>query len=273
MSVYDGDNPNYLKNAIESILNQTFKNIEFIIILDGVKREDLKKVIYHYKETANNIVIDELPENKGLAYALNRGIKLAKGEYLIRMDADDISCTSRIEELVQYLNHHFEISFVGSYENIIDGDGNIIGEYKVPLFWNDMLKLMIWRVTVAHATVAFRSSFFTKVGPYRQVYHDEDTDIWFRAAISGLRGANIPKFLYSTRRYGEWISRKRGLKNALANFKIRKYYLTNPIFPFYAKFTPYLIFLIKISPKWLFKIFYKYFSLISYKYFKIEKKR
>lgn len=268
--VYDGDNPQYLKEAIESILSQTYNEIEFVIVMDGVKREHLRKIIYDYKKNHSNIVIGELPENRGIVHALNKAIELAKGKYLVRMDADDISHPRRIEKLVQYLEHHPEISFLGSYEYIIDNNGITVGDYKVPSSWDAMLRLMIWKVPVAHATVAFRSSFFAKVGPYRPIYHDEDTDLWFRAAISGIKGANIPEFLYSTRRCGEWVSRKGGLKNALANFEVRKYYLSNQLFPFYARFTPYLIFLMKISPRWLFKMFYKYLLLISY--FKIDKK-
>lgn len=218
MSVYDGDNPNYLKNAIESILNQTFKNIEFIIILDGVKREDLRKVIYHYKEATNNIIIDELLENKGLAYALNRGIKLAKGEYLIRMDADDISYPKRIERLVKHMKSNNDLDVSGSFVEEFSENSKIKKIVKYPTKHNDIKKLFAKRNPIAHSSVIFRRRFFDKAGFYPLFsIRNEDTLLWLSGFINGCIFSNLPEVLYSIRFNERMISRRVGIRKSFSD--------------------------------------------------------
>ncbi len=168
--VYDGDNIDYLREAIESILHQSYKEIEFVIVMDGIKKKDLRKVIYHYKETNNNIVVVELSENKGLAYALNIGIKHAKGQYLVRMDADDISHPNRVEKLVNWMNTNPIIDIAGSFIEEFDTDFKSRKIVKYPLNHSEMKNLFAKRNPLAHSSVIFRRSLikagFTLIFPY-----------------------------------------------------------------------------------------------------------
>lgn len=218
MSVYDGDNPNYLKNAIESILNQTFKNIEFIIILDGLKRKDLKNIIYQYKEANNNIVVNELTKNKGLAYALNKGIKLAKGEYLVRMDADDISHPKRIEKLVKYMEININLDVSGSFIKEFSENSKITKIATFPIKHEEMKKYFAKRNPLAHSSVIFRRRFFDKAGFYPLFsIRNEDTLLWLSGFINGCNFSNFPEVLYSIRFNEGMISRRVGTRKSFSD--------------------------------------------------------
>ena len=110
MSVYNGEK--YLAEAIKSILNQTYKNFEFIIVNDGSKDNSVE-IIKNYMKKDNRIVLIDR-ENKGLPYSLNEGISIAKGQYIARMDADDISLSNRFEKQIKYMEEN-KIDVCGSY--------------------------------------------------------------------------------------------------------------------------------------------------------------
>ncbi len=258
MPVYDGDNPGYPKKAIESILCQTYKDIEFVIVMDGVKRKDLKKVIYGYQKANENIVVDKLPENLGIVHALNRAIELAKGEYLVRMDADDISHPERVGKLVSFLENNPDVYFVGSFLHEINENNEIIYYHKYPTKWKEMVQFLPWRVPVSHSAVAFRRVFFDIVGKYRDKYYqNEDYDLWFRAAVNKLEGANIPEYLYSFRIDKDFFKRRRGLKLALSEFRVKKDFLQNDRFPWYTKVSPYLAFICRMLPQWMIRFLHR----------------
>lgn len=132
MSVYNGEK--YLAEAIESILNQTYKNFELIIINDGSKDNSVE-IIKNYMKQDNRIVLIDR-ENKGLPYSLNEGISVAKGEYIARMDADDISLPTRFEKQVDYMQKN-ELDVCGSYIKLF-GDNRKEQVIKNPITNEDI---------------------------------------------------------------------------------------------------------------------------------------
>ena len=124
MSVYN-EPVDYVTKAIESILNQTWENIEFIIVMDNPSNAELGELIKSYGAQYNNIFIMENEKNMGLPYSLNRAISKASGKYIARMDADDISFPERIEEEVLFLKKN-NYDMVASNRIDIDEEGNII---------------------------------------------------------------------------------------------------------------------------------------------------
>ncbi len=219
MSVYDGDNIDYLREAIESILHQSYKEIEFVIVMDGIKKKDLRKVIYHYKETNNNIVVVELSENKGLAYALNIGIKHAKGQYLVRMDADDISHPNRVEKLVNWMNTNPIIDIAGSFIEEFDTDFKSRKIVKYPLNHSEMKNLFAKRNPLAHSSVIFRRSFFIKAGFYPNFsLLNEDTLLWLSGFKNGCVFSNVPEVLISVRFNKKAALRRNRIKKAFSDF-------------------------------------------------------
>lgn len=109
-----------LKESIESILNQTYKNFEFLIIDDG-SNEECVNLVKSYNDKRINLVRNE--QNIGLEKSLNKGLKLAKGKYIVRMDTDDIAYTDRIEKQVDFIKKNSEYSIVGSKAEIFDESG------------------------------------------------------------------------------------------------------------------------------------------------------
>ncbi len=123
MSVYNGDK--YLREAIESILNQTFTDFEFIIVNDGSTDNSLE-IIESYDDERIKTINNK--KNIGLTKSLNKALKFAKGKYIARQDADDVSLPNRFEKQVEYLDSHPEVALVGTSVYLIDENGKIIGK-------------------------------------------------------------------------------------------------------------------------------------------------
>jgi len=158
MPVYNGEK--FLRGAIESILKQTYKNFEFIIINDGSKDNSLK-IIEKYAYSDNRIFIISR-ENRGLSYSLNEGISLAKGKFIARMDADDISLPSRIERQVEIMRKYPNVDVVGCDYKIVDRYSNLIKLIKVPKKNEDIFLSLCYGVPFAHPSVMIRKSVFLK---------------------------------------------------------------------------------------------------------------
>ena len=120
MSVYNGTP--YLRECIESILNQTCKDFEFIIIDDG-SSDNTWKILTEYANQNQQIKLFKNEENIGLTKSLNKGLKLAGGEYIARQDADDVSLPDRFELQTRFLDAHLEVGALGSSAEVIDEQG------------------------------------------------------------------------------------------------------------------------------------------------------
>jgi len=174
MPVYNAQN--YVEEAILSILNQTYQNFEFIIINDGSTDKSLE-IIQKYALQDNRIKVISR-ENKGLPYSLNEGIKLAKGKYIVRMDADDISISDRIERQLKFMENHLEVGIVG---------GAIISNHKIFTYYtNDkMIKAeLIFSTPFAHPCVMIRKEIITKYNLFynEKFLHSQDFELFSRMA-------------------------------------------------------------------------------------------
>lgn len=159
MPVYNAER--YLDEAIQSILTQTYKDFEFIIINDGSIDNSLK-IIKKYQEQDSRIILINR-ENKGFVYSLNEAIYMAKGDCIARMDADDISLPNRFKEQVQILDTMNNIDVIGCNYQLIDNQSKITGEVKVPITNNDILMSLCYSVPFAHPSVMIRKSVFDSV--------------------------------------------------------------------------------------------------------------
>ncbi|PGA14220.1 hypothetical protein COL65_22230 [Priestia aryabhattai] len=146
MSVYNTEN-SYLVEAIESILNQTYENFEFIII-DDCTNEGNVEVIKKYKDSRINLIQNK--NNLGLTRSLNKGIKLAKGKYIARMDADDISELDRFEKQINYLEENPEVMVLGGYAQILGK--NKIFMSKLEDDETFKIRMMFFNCALAHPT-------------------------------------------------------------------------------------------------------------------------
>ena len=177
MSVYNAEN--YIAEAIESILEQSYENFEFIIINDGSTDESLS-IITEYKDVRIRIVSRE---NRGLIESLNEGILLAQGKYIARMDADDISLASRFEKQVSFLEKHQDIGICGT---AVMGFGKQIESFvwRLPLNDKRLKAELLFSSCFAHPTVMMRREMLLHHALYydKQFLHAEDLELWTRMA-------------------------------------------------------------------------------------------
>lgn len=177
MPVHNGER--YLSEAIESILNQTYKNIEFIILNDG-STDATASILSHY-EAKERINVHQFEKNRGIIEVLNEGISLAKGKYIARMDADDISLSTRFEKQVEFLENHPNHALVGCKIELVFGGRKPSGIY--PQLYSSSEKLRIsslFYCPFSHPTIMMRTSIAQELG-YRSSYiKTEDYELWNR---------------------------------------------------------------------------------------------
>jgi glycosyltransferase involved in cell wall biosynthesis len=179
LPVFNADK--YVFQAIESILNQTYTDFELIIIDDG-STDHSAEVICSFHDT--RIVFLQNQDNQGLVYTLNRGIQSAKGKYIARMDADDISLPHRFQQQVSFLEMHPEIGVVGSGYLPIDENNNAV---RSPIYKAEYPLTVKWAILIgnplAHPSTMYRADLARQLGGYDKHFtYAEDYEFWTRMA-------------------------------------------------------------------------------------------
>ena len=218
MSVYNGEK--YLAKSIESILNQTFIDFEFMII-DDASTDNSFNIMKEYLLLDNRINLFRNKENLGLTASLNFGLQHAKGQYIARMDADDIAREDLLEKEVEFLDNHPEYTFVSCIADYIDEDGNIEKPRLFPETNEDIYATMPKVNAMMHPGVLFRKDDIEKIHNYDERFRVcQDYDLWFRGMAAGYKFYNIQEPLLQFRRNRTYNSRK-DLSYRLTDFKVR----------------------------------------------------
>ena len=206
MSTYKEDE-RLLRESIESILNQTYKDFEYIIILDYPDNDVHKSVIEEYalKDDRIHFYINET--NMGLTDSLNRGLSLCHGEYIARMDADDISLPDRLERQMKYLEkNHYDL--IGGITEMINENGTLLYSIKsVPTDPKKINKALRYSQCIAHPTWLGRKEVFEKNAGYRHMPLCEDYDFTLRAVLNGFVISNLNEPVLKYRMTSNSISR------------------------------------------------------------------
>lgn len=198
MGVYNQLNRDELFSSVESILNQTFQDFEFIIYDDGSKPE-ATKMLKEVEKLDSRIVLIGKDKNHGLAFSLNECIKVAQGKYIARMDADDISYPTRFEKQLEYLEQNPDISWVGCNMELFDDNG-VWGKRNHPEFPTE--KDFLAHSPYPHPTVIYRAEIFDKYKGYNSSDENlrcEDYELFMRLTKEGLKGANLQEYLFCYR--------------------------------------------------------------------------
>ena len=218
MSTYK-ETESYLRQAIESILDQTFKDFEFIIILDNPENELHKNVIKEYQEKDIRIKLYINEKNIGLTASLNRAIKESSGKYICRMDADDISRKDRIEKELDYLIKN-DCDLVGGITRIVDENNRTVYSIKkIPSDYDKIKKIIKYNQCIAHPTWLGKREVFIELDGYRNAPYCEDYDFTLRAILRGYKISNLNYEVLSYRMTASSISRN----NLLRQFLSAKY--------------------------------------------------
>ena len=207
MSCYN-EELDWVKKSIESIINQTYTNIQFIIICDNPNNEALICLLNEYKDKDNRIEVIFNSENKGLISSLNIGLQKCNGEYIARMDADDISHLNRIEVEIGYFNKKDDLDFVMSGINYINEKGIKIKSTTI-LKHKNISKLLSYGNVSIHPTWMFKKDILNKVKKYNNVKYVEDYDFLCRTILLGYKVEFIPEILLDYRVRSTGITKSR----------------------------------------------------------------
>ncbi|MBR5178605.1 MAG: glycosyltransferase [Lachnospiraceae bacterium] len=234
MSVYREDSPEYFKVALDSIYQkQTKKPDEIVIVEDGPVTEELRQVVRDFvKETklenpdCNNLVkVIVLKKNAGLGIALREGANNCIGDYIIRMDSDDISLPERIEILDSYLSQHPEIDALGTdIGEFIEDPGKIVRHRVCPADHESIVKMSKKRNPMNHVSCAIKRSSLEKIGNYRSLSLIEDYFLWVRMIAHDMRLANINQSLVAVR-IGNGFEKRRRDVDRVKSWKVLQKYM------------------------------------------------
>ena len=228
MSTYKEDE-RLLRESIESILNQTYRDFEYIIILDYPDNDVHKSVIEEYalKDDRIHFYINE--KNMGFTDSLNRGLSLCHGEYIARMDADDISLPDRLERQMKYLEkNHYDL--IGGITEMINENGSLLYSIKsVPTDPKKINKALRYSQCIAHPTWLGRKEVFEKNAGYRHMPLCEDYDFTLRAVLNGFVISNLNEAVLKYRMTSNSISRSNLFEQYLYMSYITNEYKNNRI--------------------------------------------
>jgi hypothetical protein len=179
MAVHNGGP--FLRESIESILGQTFTDFEFLIVDDG-SSDGSRDVVRSYDDPRIRLIVNE--NNCGLPASLNRGLAQARGAYIARQDADDISEPYRLARQIDYLQRHHNIALLGTAYTKIDESGKAIGHREMPLQHTRIRWCLLFFCPFAHTSVMFRhNAVLDRVGMYDESFsYAQDYDFWWRIA-------------------------------------------------------------------------------------------
>ena len=218
-----------LRLAIESILNQTYRNIEFIIVSDNPQNTMLQNIINEYQKKDRRIKVILNNENLGLPRSLNKGIEQARGKYIARMDADDISLPNRIEEEMDFMLIN-NLDMVAALQINIDENNKTIEKKPLARMTpEDVNYLLPHSCFIAHPSVIFKKSTVIKLGGYRNITPAQDYDLWLRMISHGYRIGVLDKFLIKHRIRALSISRKNIYKQILTSNYLQNAYKNNTL--------------------------------------------
>lgn len=213
-----------LKQSIESIINQTYNDFEFIIILDNPDNKEHIAFINDYVCKDERIKFYINDKNMGLTNTLNRGLKLAEGKYICRMDADDISELYRMEHQKKYLEEN-DFDLIGGISQMIDEDGNTIYSIKkVPTNFKKIKKCIKYNQVISHPTWFGKKEVFDKLNGYRNMPLCEDYDFTLRAILQGFKISNVNECVLKYRMTKDSISRSNLFEQYLFARYITKQY-------------------------------------------------
>jgi len=196
MTVFNGER--LLREAVESVLGQSFPDFEFVIVDDG-STDSAPSLLDYYAAIDPRVRVWH-QENKGLVKSLSRGCALAEGKYIARMDADDLTVKDRLMWQVEYMEANPEVGVLGGAMQVMDDAGKPLAIWQYPSQSGQIKDALLrHRRSIAHATVVMRKEVFVSVGGYRSIFTGaEDYDLWLRMA-ERCELANLQAVLYKYR--------------------------------------------------------------------------
>lgn len=263
MSIYKKEKAEFLKEALDSVINQTAIPSEIVMVKDGALTDELEKVLEEYQTNYPHLFkIVPIEVNKGLGNALNIGIENCSYEIVARMDADDIARSDRFEIQLKFLEKNPDISVVGSWITEFDEDPDVVYAKRIiPTESEEIRKFAKWRCPMNHMTVMYKKSVVLQAGNYSPPNKIlQDYELWVRLFLNNVKFANIPDFLVNARAGKGMFSRRKGLYYIGEEFKLFSLFLSQGfinIFEFVRNIV--LKTLLRVIPEWSRVLYYNKF--------------
>lgn len=232
MCVYNGDNPEWFKTAVESIINQTLPPDEIVMVVDGPVKDTLNDIITEYEKLPIFKVI-RLEKNVGHGNARRKGLENCSNDLVALMDADDISLPERFEKQIALFAENPSLDIVGAnITEFIDEPENIVGKRTVPQDDSQIKDYLKTRCPFNQVTVMFKKASVEKAGGYIDWFCEEDYYLWIRMYLANMRFANCSENLVNVRVGKDMYQRRGGLKYFKSEAKLQKYMLQNGVIGF-----------------------------------------
>lgn len=213
MPVFNGER--YLREAIDSILTQTLTEFEFIIINDG-STDRSAEIISTYDDPRLKVIHNQ--PNIGVTLSLNKGLDLAAGQYVARMDCDDVSLPERLAKQTAFMDAHPEVAVCGTWARVIDSTGQVIRFNEAPT--GKQLELNYWRLNpIIHPSAMIRISQLDGLRYDDQIRYAQDFDLWLRMKFK-YDLYNIPEYLLLHRVHNESITRTKNAAQRSSAYEI-----------------------------------------------------
>lgn len=227
MSVYYKEKPEYLKEALQSMMNQTVRTNDFVLVCDGPLTPELDAVVMEFSEKIPGIFqIIRLPQNQGLGNALNIGLQNCQNELVARMDSDDISLPNRCELQLELFKKNPSLALTsGTIAEFNDKPEQFVSVRKLPLEDEDIRKFAKHRNPMNHVAVMFRKSAVMNAGNYQDMPLAEDYYLWVRMLCKGYQAQNTNELLVYVRIGNGMYSRRGGLAYAKKIYRLQKKFL------------------------------------------------
>lgn len=215
MSVYNGKD--YLAASVQSVLEQNFTDFEFLIIDDG-SSDNSMSILQGIQDGRLRIVKNE--QNLGLIRSLNKGIDLARGEYIARHDCDDLMLKDRLAQQVAFLDARPDVVLVGTWMQLINERDELLNAWCNPSADLEIRWASLFNAAISHPSAMYRSRLARVLNGYSSdAIYAEDFDLWSRMAKHG-KLANVPAILERYRIHGESVSKKNEAKQLATRFAI-----------------------------------------------------
>lgn len=212
-SVYKNDIPKNVKIAIESIVNQTLKPKQIVMIIDGPVSDELMETINELAKKYKILEVYPLEKNVGLGTALKIGTGYCKYDYIARMDSDDIAVPERFEKQMACFESDPELSLVGSNaQEFFNEPENLANIKAVPETHEEIVEFMKERCPFCHMSVIMKKDMLEKAGGYEHWYYAEDYYLWIRMFLAGAKFYNIQENLMYVRINYDTFERRGGMK-------------------------------------------------------------
>lgn len=262
MSIYYKENPDWFKLAVQSVIEQTVRPDEVLIVQDGRLTPELYAVCQELQDLYPKIVhYLPLKQNCGLGIALQHGVLACRNELIARMDTDDISLPNRFELQLNEFANNPKLDVCGGYiQEFIDNPNTIQAERKVPLLMEDIYEYGKKRNPLNHVTIMFRKNAVLSAGNYQSFPLMEDYYLWFRMIMNHNVLQNIPQPLVLVRTGQDMVARRGGWSYFKHEVKLYQVFKQKN----YLNEREYILilmirFIARIVPSGIRTFFYKYF--------------